>query len=614
MNNSSYTLINKSYTPKDILDSQLRFSIPLYQRLFAWGSKEVYTLLVDLQDHLNKIERAVSDEPYYIGILTVINGGESYELIDGQQRMTVLTLLGIELSKVQYDSNPWVAFINSSNRLHFKARSEDNLYLQSRIVPDCQAKGYINKNMEEGLNTIHSFLENMNVEDRIKFSNFVFSHVAVFFAELPSVYKREPSALNCYFEIMNSTGKGLEQHEILKVELIKNSSDSEYLTRIWNLISDMDKPVIIQKEEDSIDEYRDNYISAIAHCLNNNYKTALDFVRKSNSTKKSDLTIAEIEPKKFDFKNTQFEGSEKGVLSFPEFLLLMLQMENNIKKSDSFFRTSKLLDRFKENPIIDIKRFYHKMLLYRLLIDFYVIKRDTMTGNTSYVLYYSDSNKRSLSCLKQFQSFLYVSTDYYKWLDSYLLYIEGSLREHIKMDSLLMLKKLKQIDHSNHLSFPSDFDLDYRASYQGKRYWFWLLDYLLWEKREELTDISGSLYFGEQEQKVVETYRFRSNRSIEHLHPRDESNNDKWEEDSINAFGNLAMISQSFNSMQTNDPVHVKFARIEDQANNSALQSIKLYLMYLIAKGNHWEEKMVIPHQEEMMRVLKNYFMEIEVV
>ena len=79
---------------------------------------------------------------------------------------------------------------------------------------------------------------------------------------------------------------------------------------------------------------------------------------------------------------------------------------------------------------------------------------------------------------------------------------------------------------------------------------FWRLDYYLWEQR--------STFFNEEEQKIVEHYVFRRNRSIEHLHPQDESHNEEWEEEAVHSFGNLAMISQSFNSQQSNDHIQIK--------------------------------------------------------
>lgn len=63
--------------------------------------------------------------------------------------------------------------------------------------------------------------------------------------------------------------------------------------------------------------------------------------------------------------------------------------------------------------------------------------------------------------------------------------------------------------------------------------------------------------------KAILNYEFRANRPIEHLHPQDESQNIVWNKDKydLNRLGNLAMISQSFNSTQSNDSVKVKFAR-----------------------------------------------------
>lgn len=75
-------------------------------------------------------------------------------------------------------------------------------------------------------------------------------------------------------------------------------------------------------------------------------------------------------------------------------------------------------------------------------------------------------------------------------------------------------------------------------------------------------------------------------------------------------FGNLAMISQSFNSQQSDDPVTIKFARISDQAHNHALQSLKLYRMYLDAKGSPdgWTIDKMKSHQQKMFELLTKTF------
>ena len=69
------------------------YLIPIYQRNYDWGEKETLQLIEDIADYACQ----KSDENYYIGSLVafhrVKNGDEFYETIDGQQRLTTLTIL-----------------------------------------------------------------------------------------------------------------------------------------------------------------------------------------------------------------------------------------------------------------------------------------------------------------------------------------------------------------------------------------------------------------------------------------------------------------------------------------------------------------------------------------
>ena len=135
------------------------------------------------------------------------------------------------------------------------------------------------------------------------------------------------------------------------------------------------------------------------------------------------------------------------------------------------------------------------------------------------------------------------------------------------------------------------------------RYYFWRLDYYLWENRD-------AYFEHEEDRMIVKDYLFKANRSIEHVHPQNQDHNSEWGEDAVNSFGNLALISQSFNSQQSNDSVNVKFARIEDQADNAKLESIKMYRIYLDAKRtpDGWDEKAREKHEEEMYNLLKKSY------
>jgi len=66
-----------------------KFTVPGYQRGFEWGKKEFEDLWLDI----NRIGRRV--DRHYLGniILLEKERGETFEIVDGQQRMVTLSLL-----------------------------------------------------------------------------------------------------------------------------------------------------------------------------------------------------------------------------------------------------------------------------------------------------------------------------------------------------------------------------------------------------------------------------------------------------------------------------------------------------------------------------------------
>lgn len=81
----------------------------------------------------------------------------------------------------------------------------------------------------------------------------VYRRLTFFVAELPAGYKKSPKKLNKYFEAMNSAGRSLEQHEKIKVELLKNCPegyDKNVFNNIWNEVERMDKRLLC------VDEYQ----------------------------------------------------------------------------------------------------------------------------------------------------------------------------------------------------------------------------------------------------------------------------------------------------------------------------------------------------------------------
>ncbi|WP_418332348.1 DUF262 domain-containing protein [Segatella sp.] len=536
------------YTPEKIVEEKLIFSIPLYQRLFSWGEEQVKGLLYDLKNHFDP--DLDNGTPYYLGMLSCIKSGNHYDLIDGQQRFTVMILLAIVLRNY-YEK--WNGFLDGGKRLRFMSRTKDNEYLTAVINRQVEILDP-NRKMEDGKKIIFDFMVSQFSSDdmRESFAKSAYTRMSFFFSELPLSYASNPASLNKYFEAMNAGGKGLEQHEILKVKLMQGEENKVHLTQIWNAVCDLNRPVIKRNEKDLEEGYRSKYMQAIELCRNHRFNEAFELCESSYDTEDNN-EIGDIEAKQQDFRQSFIETGERSFITFPEFLMMVIDIYLNLSGSYSFYR-KELLKIYEAHPIPDKQDFYNQLLFYRLLLDYYIVYKEGDENTNKYDIVFKEG--ASAEALKQYQSMLYVSqSPFYNWLKPVL----ERLHNETVRDTDELLLWIKEIDNSLH---PLPRDVNEMTYDKGiDRYWFWRLDYYLWERKED--------YFKtEEEKQIVEEYVFRANRSIEHLHPQHQENNDIWGDDDIHSFGNLAMISQSFNSQQSDDPVTVKFARIKDQAHN----------------------------------------------
>lgn len=623
---------NKSYrlTPAVIAASDMVFRVPLYQRLFAWSTREVEQLMEDLSDHFEK--EADTSKFYYLGMLTVVEQNGILDLIDGQQRVTALSLIALSLLELTASGKDctvkagWREFLldkRRSPRLSFSGRSEDNGYFEAL------AKGYRpdyeNAKMAEAIHVIREFLSQRfdPVKELPQFAQHVFNRTAVFATELPGHYVKNPSSLNEYFEAMNSSGKALEQHEILKVLLLKGQADENKIkfTRIWNAVSNLERPLKPLSEpgtSPSRDNEEKNRITAYENSLAEFRAKKFDSTieRLCNSINDGNrMSIAAIPMDAGKPRAERLYDKEDAVLSFEKFLLFILAINNN---DDTIARAgaTKLLQTFKDKPPRDIVKFYHDLLYFRLLLDLYVIRKESSPSGGIHTLMARNKNEedrknKANERVRQYQAMLNVSTELHLWLFPLLKYLDSNAFPS-QTDILAFLQKTDR--ENGHASCPPPGELDFYHR-NGARYWFWKLDYIIWE-RQLLEKAPGTAFkeFGleahEIDREAILNYEFRENRSIEHLHPQDQTHNEEWDWNEINRFGNLAMISASFNSYQRNWLVDSKLENLKPQIEHRSLQSLKLYFMYLQAKQDGgWTQGTVGSmqrHEETAYRLLKS--------
>ena len=93
MNYSRPTKDKLLYTTKELFDSYLcgkKYAIPPYQRGYKWEKQDIERLLQDINDFIPNDEL---DLFYCLQNITLVEKGEVFNVVDGQQRLTTLTVI-----------------------------------------------------------------------------------------------------------------------------------------------------------------------------------------------------------------------------------------------------------------------------------------------------------------------------------------------------------------------------------------------------------------------------------------------------------------------------------------------------------------------------------------
>lgn len=611
------SIFSTRLTPEKIAGTDNVYSIPIYQRLFEWDKPRITQLLDDMYRTFIKSP----ETPYYIGMLT---SNDNNELIDGQQRFTVTMLLGIAMTK--YDGMEtigthcihcdWKGFLKTKSgrmRLTFSSRDEDNSFLRNNCSPSLV---YENQFMKVGLDCIQNFLNEKfdDDESRKKFSAYVYSNMSLFISKLPNQYS--PKALNKYFETMNSTGKNLENHEILKVRMLQDvcNYDKVILTRIWNAVSDMDQYLIRQRKNEKKDEliarFRRAYEAVSNKDLDGLFRgrfiNQLCYDEEEYESKFKSIGDITSSPDKPERQRLSKGNGFHSIISFSEFLLQILWISVKEKsgsiQTEEFFDVNKLQNTFKKHwNDIDADDFILTMLRYRLLYDYYVITISNDDSNYSLRAVANDSDEMDNqydNVLKMYESMLFVNSSsrtYYFWLPELLKFVDGKERSCRELYLFL-----KHIDEKRHSSKAIE-DISQLSFKVVDRYWFWKLDFIIWQKRREI-------FTSESARKIANNYVFRRNRSIEHIAPQTPKENSTLSNEDENCFGNLVMISSSQNSGLQNSTFEMKRSKVIDFIHNNLNGTIESLKMLLIYQYENWTTTEIYDHQEKCIKLLNDSF------
>ena len=242
-----------------IFTDEYKYSIPAYQRPYAWEDAQVEDLFNDLYDAWQR-----GDAAFFLGCIVLIKknaNSPECEVVDGQQRLTTLTILFAVLASKISDNkkvrDQIEGFINDPGnpiqgiephpRLRLREGDQPffNKYIQqidiqgllsldpASLKTDAQKRirinaGILARKVSEKLS--------MSQKDLLEFIRFVTGNTIL----VVVTSSDENTALNV-FSVLNSRGLNLQPTDILKAKILQiiPKSELETYTKKWEELEEM---------------------------------------------------------------------------------------------------------------------------------------------------------------------------------------------------------------------------------------------------------------------------------------------------------------------------------------------------------------------------------------
>lgn len=649
----------------------ITYSIPVYQRNYAWEEEQITALVKDVYDSWQKNSSA----PYYIGTLvTYRRNDREYEVIDGQQRLTTVYLI-IKAMGIK----------DVKNKLTYSARSTSTFTIE-RLNKDEKLGDEADVGIRNGYEFANKALKSIVLSDERKgFQEYFLQHVKLIHYDVPKDVN-----LNHYFEVMNSRGEQLEKHEIVKSMLGQYLNKQQLATfcRIWEACSEMN--VYIQQVfpdktvfGSNLQDFRIKDFMAIHQQNEEEGKTTIMNLLSA--------PIAQTGKSNTKDQNDRFQS----IIDFPNFLLIVLKV--TMMKSFGFdYKAFKLDDKellIEFKKVLDGKEpeqsqnfareFAFNLLKARYLLDNYIIHHTLsdkeLSGDNPWKLqYYKNENGKGYPVNlstddKEQEEMVHLLSMFEvaftpKQRKNYLVYTMMYLFENYKASKDKYLKFLQRLADKyfyhvylnadslseRNLPKPNAFDeallengtldildtdcndRDYRTVFESiyqlgsadvPLFVFNYTDYMIWKKyadtlrgrnskkgskeRNEFFELLGCSDFELDSFKSF--YFSRTRKSLEHFYPQAKAGAGKpLSEEEINCFGNFAMIGAEANSSGSDWSPKVKLDHYCDvKSNPVSVASLKFLIMMQMCRDNEAKRDGGMEWNAEDMKVHQQKMLDI---
>lgn len=250
---------------KTILEANRKYSIPRFQREYAWEEEEHQVFWKDIYKKINIGNQKLTISDYFIGALVLVGDDTKdteFQVVDGQQRLTTITIILSVLTQIFKEINEddfaqscymYIEGKDGNFKPFFKLQNENpKPFLQRRIQNMTKENEYNAKTEEEeklllAYNFYYNRLKKENLEKvfgtTIDYRDMLIG-VRDQILGFKTIFITVNSIDEAYyiFETLNAKGKDLETIDLVKNKIFKilhNDHPTDEAVEKWKNIKNM---------------------------------------------------------------------------------------------------------------------------------------------------------------------------------------------------------------------------------------------------------------------------------------------------------------------------------------------------------------------------------------
>lgn len=240
-------------------DADSYYQIPDYQRPYSWEDEQIEQLWDDLYSAMES-----GDESYFLGPMILIRTKDGYfEVVDGQQRLTTLTILfcvlrdlyGSDLEKLDKElvnsiQDAVKSLVKGKPRLKLITQSHHHIKFEQKILNGVKfPTTELTKKQREEEKFINSALilkerledlkKNGGIETVKKFAEYILKK-----AEMITITCSQQAYAIKLFQVLNTRGLDLSPADLIKSHLygrLRDELEKKQFTSIWQEVETLSK-------------------------------------------------------------------------------------------------------------------------------------------------------------------------------------------------------------------------------------------------------------------------------------------------------------------------------------------------------------------------------------